>query len=205
MAAKATPKAVDALKDIPSDSTTMEKAKVLAPIYSPAAGMICLSTACIVGSNHVHKYRYAAVLALYSVGERTLQRWQESVLEEVGPKKYEKVRERSVTPDKPVPDSIILGEDSVLFYDVYSGRYFKESSVEMVRRYINDMNERMYTEDFVPINDFYYSVGLPGMQYGNEVGWSIDEGNVKVSLDAFLKDDRPCVSVSFPVRPKGDY
>jgi hypothetical protein len=165
--------------------------------------MILISTACIVASSRAHRHRYAGLLAIYSIGERTLQKWQSSVLEEVGPKKYEKVRERVVSPDEnPVPTAILLDEDRVLFFDTYTGRYFRKNSVETIRRKVNDLNDQLLTGDWISLNDFYFELGLERVDFGDEVGWTSYHGTIQVEYDSFIKDDRPCISVSFLVKPK---
>ena len=211
MSAKATPKAMSTLRDLgvtysgKNKVTKLEKAKAIAPIYAPTVGMILLSTACVVGSNRIHRYRYASLLALYSIGEKSFQRWQRAILDEVGEKKYEKVRERVVSPDEgPVPTGILLDESQVVFFDVFSGRYFKTDSVETVRRIVNDLNDRLITGEFVALNDLYYALGLDRVEFGDEVGWLLHDHDetIKVAFDPFMKDDRPVVSVSFVVKPK---
>ena len=199
MAAKVAPRANDILKYQHKESTTIEKAKAIAPIYAPTVGMILLSTACIVGSNRIHRYRYASLLALYTLGEKSLQRWQRAVVDEVGQKKYEKVRERTVAPEGPVP---AMDGERTLFFDAYSGRYFQADSVETVRKIVNDLNDQMFAEDFVCLNDFYSDIGLVWVEFGNEIGWNVSDGSIKVEYDAFMMEDQPCISVSFITKPK---
>ena len=202
MSAKATPKAMRVLEVVPEDSPIMDKVKAIGPIYAPTIGMILLSTACVVGSNRISRYRYASLLALYSIGEKSLQRWQGAVLNEVGQKKYENVRERVVSPEDPVPTVIMMDEDRVLFFDSYSGRYFRTDSVETVRKIVNDLNDLLFQEDFVSLNEFYFEIGLPRVEFGDEAGWNIADGSIKVTYDAFIKNDKPCISVSFVLSPK---
>lgn len=201
MTAKAAPKAAKVLEKH-TDSTTVEKAKAVAPIYAPTAGMILVSTACIVGSNRIHRYRYASLLALYSIGQQTLDRWQDAVLDEVGKKKYEKVRERVVEPEGTPPVSMVVDDERTLFYDKFTGRYFRSNSIEDVRKILNDLNDKMFSEDFASLNDFYYGVGLDPVQFGDAWGWNIAYGSVQADFDAFLKNDRPVVSVTFQTEPK---
>ena len=203
MAAKAAPQAKGILEEADEETPLIEKIKAVAPLYAPTAGMILISTACIVASNRAHRHRYASLLALYSIGEKTLQKWQDSVLEEVGPKKAEKVRERVVSPNEdPVPTAILLDQDRVLFFDTFTGRYFRTNSVETVRRKINDLNEQLLTGDWISLNEFYYELGLERVDFGDECGWSSYQGNIQVEFDSFIKDDGPVVSISFMVKPK---
>jgi len=180
------------------------KIKAVAPVYAPTMGMILLSTGCIVASNRIHHYRYASLLALYSIGEKSLQKWQSAVVDEVGQKKYDKVRERTVTPDEPVPAGILLDDSRVVCFDVFSGRYFKTDSVETIRRNINDLNDRLIAGEFVSLNELYYEFGLDRVEFGDECGWLLHDHDetIKVTFDPFMKDDRPVVSISFVVKPK---
>jgi hypothetical protein len=202
MSAKATPKALEVADELPYEATTLDKVRALAPIYIPTAGMIMISAACIVASNRIHKQRYYTLLALYSIGEKTLQRLQESIMEEVGPKKAENIRERSVAPRGDMPGNLILDEHRVLCFDVYSGRYFRSDSVESIRSAVNDINELLLSEDFVSVNELYFLLHLPPMEIGDDAGWRADDGSVKIVLDSFIKDDMPCVSISFVAKPK---
>lgn len=202
MTAKVAPKAERLLKDIPEDEPFIEKAKALAPYYAPTAGMVLISTACIVGSNRIHRYRYASLLALYSIGERSLQRWQDSILDEVGEKKFTKIKDRVKEPMGEPPASIVVDDERVLFYDIFSGRYFRGDSIEVIRKVVNDLNDQMYTEDFASVNDFYYGVGLDRMEFGSDWGWNIADGPVTVEFDAFIRNERPVVSISFTTKPK---
>jgi hypothetical protein len=211
MTAKAAPKAKEILENQdlklkrwpePRDATLLEKIRVVTPIYAPTVGMILLSTGCIVASNRVHRYRYASLLALYSIGEKSLQRWQSAIIDEVGPKKYENVKERVLKPDKPVPEPVYVGKDKVLFFDNFTGRYFTASSVETVRKIVNDMNDQLFADDFISINEFYFELGLPPTEFGDSIGWHVSDGSIKVEFIAFIVHDAPAISVTFDVKPR---
>lgn len=202
MTARAAPKAQRRLGYLPKDAPIKEKVKTVAPVYAPVAGMAMVSTACIVGSNRIHNYRYGAILALYSIGQQSLERWQESALEVVGQKKYEKIIERDREPRVPLPVSTIADEDKVLFWDHFSGRYFRAHSIESVRKVVNDINEKMFREDWAHVNDFYYGVGLDPMEFGDEYGWDLAYGQCEVAFDAIIKGEQPVVTVTFRLRPR---
>ena len=101
------------------------------------------------------------------------------------------------------PVSILPDDERTLFFDVFTGRYFRADSIEIVRKVLNDLNETMFQEDFVPLNDFYYGVGLEDTEFGNEIGWSIAYGSITAEFDAYLRNDRPIVSVTFQIKPRG--
>ena len=205
MTAKAAPKAERVLERnemINFDASLKEKVMLVAPIYAPTIGMAMMSTACIVGSNRIHRYRYASILALYSIGQKSLQRWQDAVVDEVGEKKFNKVRERVAEPRGEPPVSILPDDERTLFFDVYTGRYFRSDSIETVRKVFNDLNDTMFSDDFAPLNDFYFGVGLEDTEFGNDVGWNIANGSITAEFDAFLKNERPIVSITFEIKPR---
>jgi hypothetical protein len=203
LTAKAAPKAKELLDEM-EDAPTIEKVKMVAPIYAPTAGMVLISTACIIGSNRMYQMRYGALLALYAVGERNIQRLQDAIFEEVGEKKAEKIRVKSVEPPMDPPKDILGDEDpkNQWFYDTFSGRYFRARSVESVKAAINFLNEEMFQEDFANINTFYYQLGLPSIEFGDGIGWYADGGVVTADFDAFLRGgDTPVISVTFRDKP----
>ena len=202
MTAKAAPKAERKLKHLPQNATLKDKVKVVTPVYAPVAGMALISTACIVGSNRIHNYRYGALLALYSIGQQSLERWQDSALEVVGQKKFEKIVERDREPREMPPPSPIMDDERVIFWDNFSGRWFRAPSIESVRKVVNDINEKMFREDWAHVNDFYSGVGLEPMEYGDEWGWDLAYGACEVAFDAFIKEERPVVSVTFRLKPR---
>ena len=202
MTAKAAPEAKARLDHAPSDVTLKERLMLVAPVYAPVAGMAMMSTALIIWSNRIHNYRYASVLALYSIGQRSLQRWQDAIVDEVGEKKFSKVRERVAEPRGEPPVSILPDDERTLFFDVFTGRYFRADSVETVRAVLNNLNETMFQDDFVSLNEFYYSVGLEDTEFGNEFGWDIAYGAITAEFDAYLRNDRPIVSVTFRIKPR---
>ncbi len=211
MTAKAAPKAEKVIEELnwnqPPEQgfikpTLKDKARAVAPIYAPIAGMVLMSTACIVGSNRMHRYRYASVLALYAIGERGLDRWQQATLDTIGEKKYETIQEKAGEPEKNPPSSMFMDDERTMFYDVFSGRYFRADSIETIRQTINDLNKEMYDADFVCVNDFYYNVGLPPMEFGEEWGWGPAYGSIYADFVPFLRNNRPVIRVEFKVKPR---
>lgn len=202
MATKVAPTAKEILEEEPEDIPFVEKVKLVGPLYAPTVGMACLSTACIIGSGRIYTHRYASLFGLYSLGEETLRRWQTHALEQVGKNKFEKIQAKVIAPEEPVPQSMIINDEKVLFYDAYSGRYFKFDSVESVRKVINDTNDIMYQDGWVALNEFYYGLGLPRTQFGDDIGWDIANGSIGISLEAVLHENRPCVVIVFTLTPK---
>lgn len=199
MAAKAAPEANHILKE-KKEASKKEKIVAVAPVYAPTVGMILLSTGCILASSRIMRLRYGALMALYSVSQNNIGKLQDAILSEVGKKKAEAIRLKTVEPDEP-PTDIFVPDGHVLIQETYTGRWFTARSVEDVRQAVNTVNELAIGEGWASLNELYFELGLSNSDYGNEVGWSAEE-ILKVRYDAFLKDNRPVVSMSFEVWPR---
>lgn len=104
MAVKATPKAlmlIEAQKKAEKTEklTIVDSAKVAWVCYIPAAITIILSSACLIGANSVNTRRNAALAAAYTLSESALKEYQGKVVETIGEKKEQIVRE-AVAKDK---------------------------------------------------------------------------------------------------------
>jgi len=179
-----------------------DEAKLVGRIYIPTVGMLMVSSALVMTSVHISNRRYAAVSSLLLATQAYLQKVQENMLEIAGPKKTEEILSKSAQPRTTPPMALLTG-DSVLCYDLYSDRYFTMDSVEDVKRAVNEINELLYSDMFVSINEFYERVGLAAITYGDDIGWDVENGMVNLRLDSMLTDkDKPCVVIVFEATPK---
>lgn len=205
MAAKAAPIARDVLDEMPEDASAMEKARAIAPNYIPTVGVALISTSCIMMSTRLLRSRYAGLLALYSVTEKAMEKWQEATLNEVGPKKVDKINDRVIDPNedpRPIPPAILIEEGGALFKDSWSGRYFKLDSVNTVRTVVNDLNEQILKGDSISLNHFYHELGLEPVQEGEYVGWVSYRGLIDIAFGSFIKDDRAIITITFNEPPR---
>lgn len=184
--------------------------KVTWKYYLPAAVTAVLATACIIGGCSENMKRNAALATAYSLSETALKEYQQKVVETIGEKKEEAVRD-AIAQDKvrenPVQNNEIIftGKGETLCYDAYAGRYFK-SDIEKIRRVENELNKRMLSEMWISLNDFYYELGLKPTDGGDDLGWNIDGGFIDTHFSAVLDaDNNPCLAISFHVAPRYDY
>ena len=215
LAVKATPKAlklIEAKKEAEhvDELTPIETVKATWKCYIPAAVTCVASVACIVGASSVHAKRNAVLATAYKLSETALAEYKEAVVETIGEKKEQMVRDaidKEHVEQRPVTksDVIITGKGSTLCLDVHSGRYF-ESDIEQIKKVVNILNRRMLTEMYVSLNEFYGELGLDYTNLGYELGWSIDDGYLDVDFGTQLADDgRPCVVINYSVAPRYDY
>lgn len=215
MAVRATPKALRLLeekkKELGSEKLApAETVKTAWTCYIPSGMISAVSVGCLVGASSVNFRRNAALATAYALSESTLKDYQRKVVETIGERKEQAVRDE-IAKEKierhPVSDRevILTGKGETLCFDVLSGRYFK-SDIDRLRKIENELNRRMRDEMYISLNDFYYEIGLEGTKLGTELGWHIDDGYIDLSFSAQLtKEEMPCLVLDYRVTPKYDY
>lgn len=230
LAVKATPKALDDIsaekRRIANDEskerqdyeeahrlllTPVETVKVAWKNYIPAAITGTVSIACLIGGCSVNGKRNAALATAYSLSETALKDYQHKVIEAVGEKKEQTIKD-AVAKEKiekePVQNKevIITGKGETLCYDTLSGRYFK-SDIEKIRKTVNDLNLRLREENYISLNEFYYEMGLKRIKMGDDLGWNISiNGYIEPNYSSQLADDgTPCLVLDYQVGPVYDY
>lgn len=195
-----------AKKDIDISETRKEKVKKIAKYYAPVAAIDIVSATCIIAARRVDCRRNAVLATAYTACEAALKEYEDKVIETIGEKKSEDIR-RSIVEDhmkqNPVQNTevIVTGSGDTLCYDDYTGRYFKSSKDKLIR-IENELNRRMRDEITITLNDFYYEVGLPEVERGNDFGWDIDKEYVHLAFSSHLNEEgMPCLSVSYNVIP----
>lgn len=184
----------------------VQKAKWTWKCYIPPFLMGATSIACIIGAQSVNTKRNAALATLYSLTKSTLDDYQEKVVETIGEKKEELIRgevDQKRLEEKPKSEAMIFGvrQGNTLCFDKLSGRYFMHD-MEKIRRVVNDLNHDLMGVMWVPLNDFYYALGLEGIKLGEEIGWTVDE-LIDVKFTSRLTDDGdPCLVLDYDVTPR---
>lgn len=228
-AIKATPGAKEkldtALKEKQKFASDNERVK-LGPIecvrvvwkdYFPTAAMLCVSTACIVGASATNMKRNAALAAAYSMTEATLHDYKEKIVDVVGEKKAEEIKNEVIKKElketpKDIPSPINTGYGHMLIYDTVSGRYFY-SDIEKIRQTVNEINRRLRDEIGISVNEFYDELGLDHISIGYEIGWNIEKGYLDTQFSsqltpeglAFIPPNIPCIVMEFNYTPHYEY
>lgn len=215
LAVKATPKALRLIDEKKEENnvdelTNMEVVKTCWKCYIPAAVTASVSVACLIGANSVNSKRNAVLATAYKLSESAFSEYKEKVIETIGEKKEEEVRDK-IAKDRieknPVNNNevIITGKGDVLCYDVVSGRYFK-SDVDKIRKAENTLNKKLMNDMYCSLNEFYDLIGLPFTQMGFDLGWNVNDSLVEIEFSTQLsEDDTPCVVIQYSVLPKCDY
>lgn len=211
LAVRATPKAIWLLErnEHAGDHilSKTEIAKITWKCYIPTVLVGLGSIGCFVGANSISLRRNAVIASLYSLSEAALKEYQQKVIEVLGKSKEEKVHDALVQ-DKLDKDPasakevIVTGKGETLFYDSWSGRYFK-TDMETVRRIQNDLNaKQLGGEMYVSLNDLYDELGLECVEMGNHIGWSVDYGQVDIRYTSKIAEGVPCIVMEYKPIPK---
>lgn len=205
-AAKAAPKAEEALRMPAPPPTTIEKIKIVLPYYVPTIVMGVASTACIIAGHNIANKRTAAVASLYTLAQATMERYQEKVIEKIGESKNDLIRgemaqERLNATESRNKVTVVTGNGNTLCFDSFSGRAFK-SDIESIRKAINEFNRMLLIRDWLSINDFYEMIGLDSIDMGNEMGWVVDRGMLDVKFYPKMdKNDQVYLVLEYKVQP----
>lgn len=216
LAVRATPKALELINDkkekLEIDQTerltVVETVKTTWKCYIPAAVTGATSVACLISASSVNVRRNAALTAAYNLSATALSEYKDKVIETVGEKKEQLVRDKVAEErlkKEPANQSaiIISGKGNTRCFDTITKQRFT-SDIETIRGIVNDLNERMINgEDCISLNEFYYELGIDGTTIGDELGWNISRGKIKVDFNAQLDTDGvPCIVIDYVVPPE---
>lgn len=189
----------------------IETVKVAWKCYIPAAVTGAASVACLIGASSVHMKRNAALLTAYKLSETALTEYKEKVVEVVGERKEEAIRDavaKERVEKHPVESSpvFITGNGDTYCLDYYTDRYFK-TDIDRIYKAENELNSQLLDEGYVNLNDFYYLLGLDEAGLGAVMGWSYNRtGLVKLKLSSQLSSNKtPVMVIDFQTAPYYEY
>lgn len=177
--------------------------------FVPAAIMGAATISCVIGANSINLGRQAALVSAVTLGEKAISQYQEKVLETVGEKKEQAIRDEVAKADlvaNPVSENkiVVMGNGDQLCRDMLSGRYF-ESDIETIRRVQNDLNGEILQGDHPSLNEFYQAVGLEPIELGNTLGWN-ESHQLDIIYSSLIADNnRACITIQFRTHPVPEY
>lgn len=185
-----------------------EKVELVWKLYIPPVIVGAGTVSAIVLANRIGTRRAAAMAAAYTISEKAYAEYREKVVEKLGEAKEQEVRDeiaqQRVNANPPNNEVIIVDNGDVLFLESYTGRYFK-SSMETVKKALNDTNYQMYSDMYASLGDFQQRIGLPRTSLSEEVGWTVED-KIEIEFSATLTEDqRPCIVMNYIVAPVREY
>lgn len=185
------------------------RAKLTWPKYIPAAAVAGVTIGCIFGANTISTKRILALTTVYTMTDRAFSEYKDKVVEQLGSSKDQKVVD-ALAQDRMTKDPvsshevIVTGKGDILCYDSMSGRYF-QSDMETLRKAQNDINQKVLHDMYASQNEFYRRIGLPAIDFGEEVGW-ISSDLLELQFSTQLsEDDRPCIVIEYLHQPVREY
>ena len=214
LAVKATPKALtlleEAKKEKGDELTAAEAVKVAWKPYIPAVITGLSTITCIFGANYLNTKNQASLMSAYAVLDSSYREYRKQVMD-----MYEKDADINIKQQvikTKFDKNMELDEDKELFFDYQSMRYFESTFNEVVRAE-RTFNQNFTMSGFACLNEYYDILGIPRVDYGDQLGWSAFSGNEingltelefeyeKVTLD----DGLECWIITMPYPPTTDY
>ena len=177
--------------------------------YIPAVLSGTAAIACIIAAHTIDVRRHAALAAAYTLSQEAYSSYRDEIAELLGEDKADNVESSIIERMQPdageAPATIVVGNGDVTFYDPLTGRTFS-SSLERVRKVINDLNYDLTRYDGVSLNDLYSHLGLQQTTLGDELGWSAGASLLEADYHPImLHDGRPAVAVKVTPEPRTDW
>ena len=193
-AIKATPKALllldDAEKEKGKELTNIEKIKVAAPVYIPTIITGVTTLTCIFGANILNKRQQASLVSAYALLENSYKEFKDKVNELYGEDANDRIKEE-LAKDK--YEKTEVKNDELLFYDDYSGQFFKTSLTKLSRAEYN-VNRNIHTRGWAELNEFYEDLGIDDFEKYKALGWA-EGGNYEMYWQAWVDFDHKKVTM----------
>jgi hypothetical protein len=178
--------------------------QVIPPVLTGTA-----TVSAIILANRMSAQKAAALAAAYGLAERNLSEYKDKVQEKLtGPKATairDGIQQDRVNENPPKNSQVIvIGSGEVLFYDAFSGRYFK-SSVEAVRRAENAVHKEILNSNEASLRSFYDELDLPPVTMDEHLGWNINHP-MGIEISAVVTpEEEPCLAIEFTELPIMDF
>lgn len=211
---KSTTKAMEVINDIEYTEnvhlSTKEKVQETWKLYIPSMVTGVIGIGLIATGTTKSLNRSTALATMYTASEAVFKCYKEKVKEEIGEEKADNIEKqviRETIKEVPMDDGITnilyTGKGDKLFYDTFSGRYFR-SSIQYIENCVNTVNKHILNEFLMCVNDFYIELGLPNIGAGNLLGWKSDKDMLEIRFDSEIDEygnsviimsyvNKPCV------------
>lgn len=216
MAVKATPKALKIIEqekmyrsyEGDNKPTKKEIVALTWKCYIPSIALGLSTIACIISIHTLDKRNQASLTSAYAMLNEAYKQYRDAAKVVYGEDADSKIQAEIAKDVFISADGIgIYSSDldpseNILCYDSYSKRYF-ESTMAAVLNAEYHINRNLQLRGYSTINEFYEFLGIDGIEYGDEIAWSLDslmEGGI-MWLDfenhrAVMDDGLECCIVS---------
>lgn len=186
--------------------TPLEILRLTWDLYIPTGLFFIATTGMIFGINTIQSRRLASLGAAYTFVENAYSNYRRKTIESIGEKSEQEIRDQLAQDAlirHPIEEASVFytGKGDHLMFDELSGRYFR-SDINAVKKAMNDFNKMMLDDMYLPVNDFFYELGLESTVLGERMGY--DANNHLLAIDFIPKistDDQPCIVLHYVTVP----
>lgn len=192
--------------------TPMETFKATWSCYIWSALFCAMSVTCVISGTSVNLRRNAALVTACKLSETALSEYRNKVVSEIGEKADKDIRS-AIAKDKiennPLPAAQsnivhVAAKGDVWCFEPLTGRYFR-SNIDTIEKAAIVVNNRMISNGYASLNDFFENIGLELSDVGDLLGWSSDNGIFKINYTSRIahieNDDEPCVVLDYYESP----
>jgi hypothetical protein len=189
MAAKATPKAVSLVKadskrnhnGDPRAYTKLEAVRSCWRCYIPSALVGLATISCVFGANMFNKHHQASMASAYALLNQSYQRYREAAKSVYGEDANSRIKAQMAKDVYVSADGFsVYSQDldpeseKILCYDLYSERYFTAVMAAVLNAQYH-LNRNLSLRGDASVNEFYEFLGIDKIDYGDDIGWSMDD------------------------------
>lgn len=193
-----------------SKLSVKETVKTTWKCYVPTVATTIVSTGCLVGASTINYKRNMALASAYALTETAFKDYktavEDSLTERESVKINDKIAQKKLKESSlSESDVIITKNGNSLCYDITSGRYFR-SDINNIKQIINELNERLFNEQFISQNEFFLELGLDPVGGGYELGWDATDGLIRITYSSQIAaNGEPCLTINYTVSPLSKY
>lgn len=182
--------------------TKKDEVIILVKNHVPSIILFTVSSIAVVGASVIHNKRNAGLVAMLKVGETAALEYKTIVKEVVGKEKSEEIEkkynETKSTPDRNGP--IIITGDNYWIRDELTGVQW-QGNIQQIINAANESNEKIYSENYISIQEFYDELGIDSAPINTLIGWNMTIGLVKPKFDAMIENGKPIVILAYENKP----
>jgi hypothetical protein len=178
-----------------------ERTRLVWKLYIPSAISTISTVSCVIGANRMEAKKTIAANAVLAVTERAYSDYRNKIIEELGPRKDQSIRDKVVADQvannpPPSQEVLVTGPGNVLCCELFTMRYFA-CDMEKLRRSQNELNSKLLKHDYATLNDFYYMIGLSQTTTSGNIGWTSDKLMELIFSTTLSDDGRPCITFEY--------
>ena len=188
---------------------TWRKALVIAPYYIPTALIAGATCTCIISSYVNSVKTQKSLIAAYTLVDGAYKAYRDKNVELYGEENDRQIRKSLAYGQF---EDILVFDGETLFYDEYSGRYFK-STIEAVKDAEYKINRNFALRGYCELNELYEMLGIEPTDYGHTIGWNQYMGETQygytwIDFNHQLEETEDGLEyyvISYPFMPTSDF